>query len=334
MLERLRFVDTQHTPVINDFPRAVAAGLSAPVKTLPSRYFYDAHGSALFEKITELPEYYLTRTEANLLQKQASAIVAALDTNIEVVEFGSGSSAKTRLLFDAILKRQSVLHYTAIDISREFLRDSARALLDEYPQLTVTAVAAEYRAATAILPPADLPRLFLFLGSNLGNFETDEATAFLRQIRGTMNTDERLLLGLDLVKSQQTLEAAYDDTQGITAAFNKNLLTRINRELDADFDLAQFAHAALYHADRSRVEMHLVSKRAQSVSIKALRRTFLFREGETIHTENSYKYTRDSIAFLCEQADLAIQEIGMDSGQGFAVALIRPASPKRVESSV
>ena len=334
MSQRLYFVDTPTKPVDGDFPHAVLTGLSAPVKTLPSRYFYDAHGSALFEKITELPEYYLTRTEANLLQEYASAIVTALAAEIALVEFGSGSSAKTRLLFDAVLKRQSALHYTAIDISREFLCDSASALLEEYPHLTVTAIASEYHAAMHLLPAETLPRLFLFLGSNLGNFETDEAVAFLSQLRGVMNPNDSLLLGVDLVKSRALLEAAYNDAQGITASFNKNLLLRINHELDGDFDLACFAHLAFYHAALERVEMHLVSKREQSVSVGALRRTFTFKEGETIHTENSTKYTRASVAFLCEQAGLAIQELWTDSGQSFAAVLIRPDLAKRVNSSV
>ena len=333
MSQRLHFAETPPKSIENDLPCAVLAGLSAPVKTLPSRLFYDVYGSALFEEITALPEYYLTRTEANLLQQYASAIVAALQTEIAVVEFGSGSSAKTRLLFDAILKRQSTLHYTAIDISREFLSDSARALLQEYSQLNITAIPSEYHVAMNLLPAESLPRLFLFLGSNLGNFETAEAVTFLHQMRSVMQPNDRILLGVDLVKNRQTLEAAYNDAQGITAAFNKNLLMRINRELDADFDLACFAHLAFFHAEQSRIEMHLVSKREQTVFLGALGRTVAFREGETIHTENSTKYTQASIAFLCEQAGLAVQELWTDGGQGFAAALIRPIEFKRGEAA-
>ncbi len=333
MSERLCFVDTHHQPVTNDFPCAVAEGLFRPQKTLPCRYFYDARGSALFEKICDLPEYYVTRTEASILYQYAPDIVASLPNETAIVEFGSGSSCKTRFLLDALLKQQTALHYTSIDISRDFLRESAQTLLSDYPQLKVTALAAEYHAAIKYLPPSKMPRLFLFLGSNLGNFETTEAVGFLQQLRGAMQPHDRLLLGVDLVKDQQTLEAAYNDKQGITAAFNKNLLHRINRELDADFDTAQFTHLASFVADHSRIEMHLVSKKAQSVHIKALRQTFSFRAGESIHTENSHKYTRRSIAELCAQAGLAIQDSLMDSEQRFAALPVRPDTASRIHSS-
>lgn len=333
MSERLCFVDTHHQPVTSDFPRAVAEGLSRPQKTLPCRYFYDVHGSALFEKICDLPEYYITRTEASILYQYAPEIVAALSNETVLVEFGSGSSCKTRFLLDAILKQQSALHYTSIDISRDFLRESAKALLSDYPQLKVTALAAEYHTAIECLPPSKMPRLFLFLGSNLGNFETAQAMEFLQLLRGAMQPYDRLLLGVDLVKERETLEAAYDDAQGVTAAFNKNLLARINCELDADFDLAQFVHAAWFNAEHSRIEMHLVSKKTQSVQIKALGQTFAFGQGESIHTENSHKYTRRSIAELCTQTGLAIQESWTDSEQRFAALLICPDRASRGYSS-
>ena len=334
MSERLCFVDTHHQPVTNDFPRTVAEGLSHPQKTLPCRYFYDARGSALFEQICDLPEYYVTRTEASILYQYAAEIVASLQNETALVEFGSGSSCKTRFLLDALLQQQTALHYTSIDISRDFLRESAYGLLSDYSQLKVTALAAEYHTAIECLPPPNLPRLFLFLGSNLGNFETAQAIRFLQRLRGAMQPNDRLLLGVDLVKNRETLEAAYNDAQGITAAFNTNLLHRINRELNADFDTAQFAHAAPFVADRSRIEMHLVSKKAQSVHIKALRQTFTFDAGESIHTENSHKYTRRSVGEICAQAGLAIEESWTDSEQGFAALLICPDKASRVHSSV
>lgn len=324
MLDRLCFVDVHHAPVTNDFPRAVAEGLAAPQKTLPCRYFYDERGSELFERICELPEYYLTRTERRLLEQHAADIVAAVGSSVSLVEFGSGSSCKTRLLFDAFLAQQPTLHYTPIDISRDFLRQSAHALLADYPELHITALAAEYGAAMDCLPDSDLPRLFLFLGSNIGNFAPDHAAAFLQNLHRVMRPEDRLLLGVDLVKSRGILEAAYNDAQGVTATFNLNLLHRINQELGANFDPEQFRHHAPFVAEHTRVEMHLISRRAQTVHIAALNQNFSFADGEIIHTENSHKYTPQAIAELCGQAGMRLQSVWTDNAEQFAAVLLQP----------
>lgn len=303
---------------------AVYQGLSATPKTLPPRLFYDRAGSELFEAITELPEYYPTRTEAALLEAHAEGIVRAVGEEVTLVEFGSGSSRKTRLLIEAALLRQEALQYVPIDISRAFLRDSAEALLAEYPALTVTALAGEYFDAALAMPPAAGPRLILFLGSNIGNLPHAEATRFLARVRAGMSPHDRLLVGTDLVKDAAVLEAAYDDAQGVTARFNLNLLARINCELGGAFDLARFRHAAPWDAVAERIEMRLVSLGDQRVRVDDLDTEFTFADGEAIVTEWSQKYTPESFAALCAPAGLEIVGSWTDDRSWFAEWLLRP----------
>lgn len=304
-----------------DFLAAVHAGLGSTPKTLPCRYFYDRTGSLLFEEICGLPEYYLTRTEDRILHEREGEIVACLPSPVEVIELGSGSSRKTRRLLEALLRRQPQLRYTPVDISASMLRETAVALQEAYPRLTVSPLAAEYgEALTRLRAPSGTPRLILFLGSNLGNFDPEESTRFLRGIRGLMQEGDCALIGLDLQKDRAVLEAAYDDAQGITAAFNRNLLRRINRELGGDFDYGSFRHRALYNADAGRVEMHLESTRPQEVTIQG--RRYPFREGETIHTENSYKFTRPGIRSLAARAGLLLARTWTDEQEWFSVNLL------------
>ncbi len=252
------------------FASAVRHGLLATPKTLPWPYFYDEQGSRLFDQICQLPEYYLTRTEDALLQAHADALVAGWDRAPTLVELGSGSATKTQRLIAAALGRYGSLHYVPIDVSPTFIEESASALLRAYPDLRVTGHIADYRTELArVAERVPGPKLLIFLGSSLGNYEPREAAALLRQVARVMGPADRLLLGTDLDKDPSVLEAAYDDAQGVTAQFNLNLLARANRELGADFALDRFAHEARYRADIGRVEMHLVSLADQAVTIPA-----------------------------------------------------------------
>ena len=306
------------------FSLAVADGLSKQQKSLPCRYFYDLAGSKLFEQICELPEYYLTRTEQKIFEDHVTDIIDALGHELAIVEFGSGNSVKTRLLINAALNRQKHLHYIPIDISSSFLKTSSHALLGEIDQLSITAIAAEYTDAIPIIPDLQEPRLFLFIGSNIGNFNRAEAVSFITKIRKQMGLRDRLLISFDLVKASHILEAAYNDSAGVTAAFNKNLLTRINRELGANFSISEFDHYAPFVQEHSRIEMRLISKYPQRVYINNLQQGFTFEQGEYIHTEDSHKYTFESFAEICRAAGLETQTQWLDKHKWFAVALLKP----------
>lgn len=320
----LRLLDVPPAHPQKTFRGAVVEGLSQTPRTLPCRFFYDDRGSALFERICRLPEYYLTRTERAILERHAGEMIQAAGSDLALIELGSGSAGKTRLLIEAALARQAALHYVPIDISRDFLRAAGEDLLREYPPLSVTAIAAEYDDALNVLPPHDGPRLLLFLGSNIGNFDGEQAVAFLRRIRRGMENRDRFLIGVDLVKDPAILEAAYNDVAGVTAAFNKNLLVRINGELGGDFDLDQWEHRAPFVAERSRIEMWLISRRAQTVGLAGMDRRFAFEEGEGIHTESSHKYTPEGFTALGRAAGLEIDRRWTDARRWFTVFLLRP----------
>lgn len=270
----------------DDFGSALAAGLGARPKSLPSKFFYDFAGARLFEDICELPEYYPTRTETALLAARASDIAAALGPNVALIEFGAGASRKVRLLLDALDRPAA---FVPIDISGEHLKEAAAVLAADYPALAVLPLAADYTQPFFLPPlPAGARRVGFFPGSTIGNFTTGEAQQFLRSTARLLKGGG-LLVGVDLVKDPAVLHAAYNDAAGVTAAFNLNLLARANRELGTDFDLEGFRHYAFYNPLASRIEMHLVSATAQQVHYGVQR--FDFAEGESIHTENSCKYT-------------------------------------------
>jgi len=307
----------------NGFAEDVRAGLTATPKTLKPKYLYDTLGSLLFEAICLLPEYYLTRAETEIFERRAGEIVAQLPAPITVVELGSGSSIKTRLLIEAILARQLKLCYQPIDISETILEQSAKQLLEDYPGLRIMAHAADYTRGIASIARRDGEKvLALFLGSNIGNYTPDEAHELLRQIRGALRTGDGLLLGADLKKSRETLEAAYDDALRLTAAFSRNSLLRINRELNADFDLEQFEHRAFFNEELSRIEIHLVSLTEQKVNIRAAESQpaleVEFKSGETIHTENSYKYDLEALAALAKATGFTPSRVWFDSGGRFS----------------
>jgi dimethylhistidine N-methyltransferase len=333
MSDNFQFVDVPSSHPREKLCSVVATGLAQDRKQLPCRFFYDTAGSHLFEQICALPEYYLTRTEQSILNRNADQILEATGDNILLAEFGSGSSTKTRLLIRTLLAHQPGLHYVPIDISADFLRTCCHALLDDYARLSITAIAAEYNDGIRALPAHDGPRLLLFLGSNIGNFERDEATAFLARIRARMTPRDRILIGVDLVKDRKLLHAAYNDAAGVTAQFNKNLLVRINHELGGNFSLDRFQHEAPYNETLSRIEMHLRSDRRQTVHVGYLEQSFEFEQEETIHTENSHKYTPSGFAALCARAGLAIQESWTDEREWFAVMLLRPFSNMRRNGS-
>jgi dimethylhistidine N-methyltransferase len=290
----------RHEPAAADteFARDILAGLLARPKRIPPKYFYDEAGSQLFEEITRLPEYYPTRTELSILQGNAAAIAGYIPDNAALIEFGSGSTRKARIVLGAA---KNVSAYVPVDISAEMLMQEAAELRRDFPRLRVLPVEADFTKPFS-LPHAvaDRPHVGFFPGSTLGNFEPHDGASFLRHAGKMLGRDAILIIGLDLVKDAAILNAAYDDAAGVTAKFNLNLLTRINRELHGNFDLASFSHEAFYNVERHRVEMHLASCKRQKVRVAG--RSFDFRAGETIHTENSYKYTVESFAAMARGA--------------------------------
>jgi dimethylhistidine N-methyltransferase len=290
----------QHESVEADgsFAHDVLAGLTAKPKRLSPKYFYDEAGSRLFEQITALPEYYPTRSELAILRDNAAAIAQYIPAGAALIEFGSGSSRKARILLSTA---PTVSTYVPVDISSSMLAQETQSLRRDYPKLKVLPIEADFTKPFR-LPPvlAEVPHVGFFPGSTIGNFEPHEASSFLRQARQILGAGATLIIGFDLVKDKAVLHAAYDDAAGITAKFNLNLLTRINRELGANFDLASFSHEAFYNSERHRIEMHLASKKRQKVRV--LGRAIDFRAGETIHTENSYKYTLESFSALARGA--------------------------------
>jgi L-histidine N-alpha-methyltransferase len=307
-----------------EFAREVETGLTASPKRLPCRFFYDEQGSRLFEEICGLPEYYLTRTERQILCERADEIAGLFTQEIALVELGSGSAVKTRILIEAFLRRHSSLRYLPIDISPSILEDSSRALLRRYPRLEIVAVAAEYaEGLTRLQTETGRPKLILWLGSNVGNLDREEAAGFLRRVRETMTDHDRLLMGVDLRKDRAPLERAYDDSRGVTARFNLNLLARINQELGGRFELDQFRHRAVFNEPIGRVEMYLDSLRAQRVRIEAIDLEVALAAGEPIHTENAYKYSLAEILLLTQSAGLELERQWLDAENLFSVNLLR-----------
>ncbi|GAA4766645.1 L-histidine N(alpha)-methyltransferase [Stakelama sediminis] len=299
-----------------DFRADVLRGLAATPRAIPARWFYDRRGSELFEEITDVPEYYPTRTEAALLDAIGPAVARATGKGRAVVEFGSGSSAKTPRLLSAIAPAA----YVPIDISGDFLRDSAAELAQAFPGLAVHPVEANFMAPVP-LPDAvaDLPKLGFFPGSTIGNMTARAAVDLLRTMRDSLGEGAHLLIGIDRVKEPAVLEAAYDDAQGVTAAFNLNLLTRINRELNGDIPVDAFRHRAIWNADIERIEMHLEATRDMRFTVEGER--FSMQAGETIHTENSHKYTLSGARVLLRAGGWTVLDTWSDADDRFALFL-------------
>jgi len=293
----------------SEFFSDVVAGLSSEPRTLPCKYFYDARGAALFQKICELPEYYITRTEIDILDRHRAEIAAHLGANIELIGLGTGAGTKTRILIEA-LEKPAV--YIPVDISEKQLRQSTGLFRQIFPTLEILPVCADY------LQPFDLPsprhkaarNIVYFPGSTIGNFDPIGATEFLQRVADFCGRDGGLLIGVDLQKDRHVIEAAYNDKAGVTAQFNLNLLVRANRELGADFDLRRWRHCANYNSINSRIEMYLISEADQKVRIED--RQFDFRDGERILTEYSYKHTRESFAALAGKAGFDFQKMWTD----------------------
>ncbi|MEW5860116.1 MAG: L-histidine N(alpha)-methyltransferase [Cyanobacteriota bacterium] len=306
----------------------VVKGLSETPKSLTPRYFYDDKGSQLFEQICELPEYYLTRTETAILQKCAGEI-AQLTGESELVELGSGSSTKTRILLDAYQEMGYPLRYLPIDVSAGILESSARELLVDYPSLQVHALASTYELALARLAPTQLPsRTICFLGSTLGNLNSQECDRFFTQIADALQVGEYFLLGIDRQKPKHLLDAAYNDSQGVTAAFNLNILHHLNRRFDGNFDPSKFEHWAFYNESEHQIEMHLRSLRSQTVKLNALNLTIEFESGETILTEISRKFNLDAMQQELQTRGLKTLQIWSDPNQWFGLLLcqLQPAT--------
>jgi dimethylhistidine N-methyltransferase len=300
------------------FAADVIAGLKASPKRLPPKYFYDNAGSALFERITTLPEYYPTRCELEILNAHAQDIADLIPPNSALVEFGSGSSTKTRI----VLRTAKLAAYVPVDISAEFLREQVDSLRREYPDIAMLPVAADFSKPFDLPAQIEaLPRTGFFPGSTIGNFEPHEAAAFLRHAGRILGEGAVLIVGVDLVKDPQVLQKAYNDSQGVTEQFNLNLLARINRELGAKFDLASFEHHAFFNRERSRIEMHLASLKRQRVRVAG--ECIDFRAGETIHTENSYKYSIESFGALARGAGWSPLKTWTDRDHRFSVHALR-----------
>lgn len=316
--------------LVGEFARDVKEGLGSAKKNLKPKYFYDQIGSQLFEQISLQPEYYLTRTEADILRRYSSDIVKMYDGDFTLIELGSGSATKTRILLSYILNKQRQLYYLPIDLSQPILQETIRKLSTDFSNLHAEGIRSEYgegiRKASEFIATKDrVPekKMIIFLGSSIGNFELPECSSFLRMIRDRVEKKDALLVGFDLQKDKKILNAAYNDKAGLTAKFNLNLLARINRVLMGEFDLKAFYHHAFYNESKQRIEMHLVSKSNQQVYIGGIDQTFRFEERETIHTENSYKFTLDQIQTLAEDSGFELKNF-MDEKGWFDLALLSP----------
>ncbi len=303
------------------FARDVLADLSQTPKRLSPKYFYDAAGSELFEQITLLPEYYPTRTELKILRDRGSDIAAMIPNGAALVEFGAGATTKARLLLNAC----EFGAYVPVDISGDFLNAQARELREDFPALGVYPVTADFTVPFA-LPDAitAMPKVGFFPGSTLGNFEPHEACRFLRSARAILGDGAQMIIGVDLEKDERVLHAAYNDAAGVTARFNLNMLVRINGDLGGNFDLSSFVHRAIYNRERHRIEMHLISRKAQTVRI--LGRSFAFRTGETIHTESSYKYSLDRFTALARGSGWKPLVSWTDANRMFSVHALAAAN--------
>jgi len=304
----------------DQFATDVLAGLAATPKRLPPKYFYDAEGSALFERITELPEYYPTRCEMQILRDRARDIAQLIPQGAALIEFGSGSSKKARIVLGAAAAKLAA--YVPVDICREMIEQEAAELRPDFPQVKVLPVTADITQAVPLPAEAKAAplRVGFFPGSTIGNFEPHEAAAFLRHAGKILGANARLIVGADLIKPAEVLNAAYNDAQGVTARFNLNLLARINRELGGTFKLASFEHHAFYNRERNRVEMHLASLKRQKVKVAG--EIVDFRAGETIHTENSYKYSVESLGALARGAGWWPLEAWTDARNYFCMQVL------------
>ena len=319
---RLQYFKPHATKIEKTFAEEISFSLNQNLKFIDPKFFYDVQGSKLFEEICLLPEYYPTRTEITILQNMKNDLPSFIDDDFRLVEFGSGSSVKTRLIFDVFTKLQDKLEYFPIDVS-EILAESSEQLLKDYEKLHITGIIDTYEGGLEFLKTYDEKKnLIIFLGSSFGNFSVNAGYAFLEKIYSTMKSDDLFLIGLDLVKDSQILESAYNDSQGITAQFNLNVLSRINDELDADFNLSNFKHYALYNEKDQRIEMYLKSLTNQSIMISKSNLSLHLKKDELIHTEYSRKFRLSEINELLVSVGFKIKNMWLDDDKNFSLTLV------------
>lgn len=321
--DRFELIEVTRSHGAPTFAQDAAAGLTASPKRLSSKYLYDEVGSALFDAITTLPEYYLSRAETEILRDWGWQMVRVLDSPIDFLELGSGSAVKTRLLIEEALRVQGRLRYSPIDISTEALRASSMALVDAYPGLTVRAFAGDYFDVLASRALRfDRRALAMFMGSNIGNYEPEQAATILSLLRDALRPGDGLLVGMDLKKDPKVLELAYDDPAGVTAAFNRNVLARMNRELGANFDAKNFGYLAQYDEAHGAVNAYLEARDAARVHIGAINLDVEFAAGERIHTETSYKFSRTDVTKLAAATGFKVASTWTDRAARFSVNLL------------
>lgn len=302
----------------SEMARDISTGLTSARKFIPSKYFYDARGSRLFEEICCLPEYYPTRTEISILRYAAPEIIGSFE-NGDIVEFGSGANNKIRMLLDAAsTSRLRQLRYVPVDVSKTALVAASKELVELYPGLSVLGIVADFTLHLNVIPE-DHPRMFLFFGSTIGNFDKELRIKFLKHVADTMNPTDRFIVGFDMLKPRETIESAYNDSRGVTAEFNRNILYVLNRELKADFKQSHFDHIAFFNTEKERLEMHLRVNKKTSVRIDALDMNIKLEKGETIHTETCNKFSKKSVERMACDAGLHINEWFFDSRKWFSL---------------
>ena len=318
---RLKYYKPHSTKVTKTFAQEISAGLTDMPKHIPSMFFYDIKGSELFEKICELSEYYVTRTEIDILGKMKEELQSYLNGPVRIVELGSGMSIKTRTILDAVLNFQDTVEYIPIDVS-DILAESSEQLLCDYDNLHITGIIDTYQGGLEFLQNYGKEKsIILFLGSSFGNFTPEQGKEFLLDIYQMMRAGDIFMIGLDLVKDKDILEPAYDDSKGVTKRFNLNMLSRINNELDANFELKDFSHHSFYNDEQQRIEMHLKSKINQTITIPQCSLQIDIKKDELIHTEYSYKFTQYQIRQMLSNAGFVINQIWLDNNRYFSVIL-------------
>jgi len=319
---KLQYFKPHATKIEKTFAEEIRSSLNADLKFISPKFFYDKKGSELFEKICLLPEYYPTRTEITILKKLQNELSSFLDDSFRIVELGSGSSVKTRLIIDIFTKLQNKIEYFPIDIS-EILTESSEQLINDYDNLHITGIIDTYEGGLEFLKDYDDKKnLIIFLGSSFGNFSPSDGYVFLKKIYSTMKPGDLFLIGLDLVKEKQILESAYDDSQGVTAEFNFNVLSRINAELGANFNLKNFEHYSAYHEKEQRIEMYLKSRANQSVIIPKSDLLLNLEKNELIHTEYSHKYRLSQIHNLFDDVGFELKHTWLDENKYFSLTLV------------
>jgi len=319
---KLQYFKPHATKIEKTFAEEISSSLNHDSKFISPKFFYDKKGSDLFEKICSLPEYYPTRTEISILRKLQPELSSYIDENFRLVELGSGTSVKTRLILDVLTKLQDSVDYFPIDIS-EILTESSEELLKNYDGLHITGIIDTYEGGLEFLKNFDKKKnLIIFLGSSFGNFSPNDGFEFLKKINSTMKSGDLFLIGLDLIKDKQILESAYDDSQGVTAKFNLNILSRINDELDADFNLKNFSHLAIYNKEKQRIEMYLKSLVNQSVIVSKSNLLLNLEMDELIHTEHSHKYKLSQIHELLDSVGFEIKHTWLDDDKYFSLTLV------------